>query len=80
MKEITFKDSNGTTMNISVIGFFRIPELQKEFINDEGHVILGEVIRENDEMKILGIESGEKDLVLAYYNEVSNQIGGSENE
>ena len=90
MKEITIKDNDGNNLNISVIGFFRIPELEKEFVmyglvNDDetkenGHVLLGEVIREEDNIRIEGIESEEKDLVVAYYNEVINQIGGNENE
>lgn len=90
MKEIVYKDSKGNNMNISVIGFFRIEELNKEFVmyglvddnpnNEDGHVLLGEVIREDGDIQILGIESSEKDLVLAYYNEVINQIGGDNNE
>ena len=78
-------------MNVSVIGFFRIPELEKEFVmyglvdddssNDSGHVLLGEVIKNSDyDFKIVGIESSEKDMVLAYYNELSQQIGGSDYE
>ena len=43
--------------------------------NENGHVLLGEIIREEDNIQILGIESTEKDLVIAYYNEVINQIG-----
>ena len=31
-------------------------------------------------MQILGIESSEKDLVVAYYNEVITQLGGNEDE
>ena len=90
MKEITIKDKDGNNLNISVIGFFRIPELEKEFVmyglvdddetKENGHVLLGEVIREEDNIRIEGIESEEKDLVVAYYNEVINQIGGNENE
>lgn len=85
MREINFKDDNGNNMNISLIGFFKIEELNKEFImysllddndsNNEGHVILGEVLREEDDIKIVGIESSEKDLVVAYYNEISQQLG-----
>lgn len=85
MREINFKDDNGNNMNISLIGFFKIEELNKEFImysllddndsNNEGHVILGEVLREEEDIKIVGIESSEKDLVVAYYNEISQQLG-----
>ena len=90
MKDIRFVDESGKEMTISLIGYFKISELGKEFImysmvdddsnNDIGHVILGEVVREEGVVQILGIESEEKDMVLAYYNEISNQIGGSENE
>ena len=48
--------------------------------NDMGYVLLGEVVRYDGIVQILGIESEERDMVLAYYNEISNQIGGSENE
>ena len=90
MQDIKFIDENGKEITISVIGFFRVNELEKEFImysmvddnvdNDMGHVILGEVVKYDGIVQILGIESDEKDMVLAYYNEISNQIGGSENE
>ena len=90
MQDIKFVDESGKEMTISLIGYFKVSELGKEFImysmidddsnNDMGHVILGEVVREEGVVQILGIESDEKDMVLAYYNEISNQIGGSENE
>ena len=90
MKDLKFKDSNGNDINISLLGFFRIPDLKKEYImyglNDEnsnneyGHVLLGEVVRNDDNIQILGILDDEKDMVVAYYNEISNQIGGNENE
>ncbi len=89
MKDFNYVDSNGNTINVSVMGFFRVPELEKEFImyafvddsdNPDGRVLLGEVIRENDDMQILGIDSNEKDLVVAYYNEVITQLGGNVDE
>ena len=90
MKDIKYIDDSGKEITVSVIGYFRIKELEKEFImyslvdndinDDSGHVILGEVVKENGVVQILGIESEERDMVLAYYNEISNQIGGSENE
>lgn len=90
MKEISYKDENGNTMNISVIGCFRIPELEKEFImysfmdddssNEEGLVLLGEVLHENGDMQIVGIEESEQEMVVAYYKEISEQVGGSEDE
>lgn len=90
MEEIIIKDNDNNDVTISVIGYFRVPELEKEFImyslvdndssNDEGHVLLGEVIHEEENIQIQGIDTNEKELVLAYYNEVINQIGGEENE
>ena len=90
MKEISYKYENGKTMNISVMGFFRIPELEKEFVmysfidddssNDEGLVLLGEVLHENGDIQIVGIEESEQEMVVAYYNEISEQVGGSEDE
>ena len=85
MKDITYKNEEGNIITISVIGFFKVPELEKEFImysctddhssKQNGLVLLGEIIKEEDNIQILGIDSNEKDLVLAYYNEVINQIG-----
>lgn len=90
MQDIKFIDENRKEITISVIGYFRVDELEKEFImysmvddnvdNDMGYVLLGEVVRYDGIVQILGIESEERDMVLAYYNEISNQIGGSENE
>ena len=86
MNKARFIDKNGNDINVSVIGFFKIPELDKEYVmyalvdnnenNDKGLVLLGEVIRNNDTIQILGILSEEKEMVVAYYNEISNQIGG----
>ena len=84
MKEIKYIDSSGNIMNISVIGFFKIPELENEFImyglvddssSEDGYVLLGEVVKKDDKIQILGILSNEKDLVVAYYNEISKQLG-----
>lgn len=91
MKEITYKDAEGNIMNVSLIGFFRIPDLEKEFImyglmdddstNENGYVMLGEVVKnENNEYQILGIDPNEKEMVLAYYNEISDQVGGADYE
>ena len=81
-----FKNDKGEYINISLIGFFRVPTLDKEYImyslinennnSDMGAVILGEVVREDEDIKILGIKSEEKDLVIAYYKEISEQLGG----
>lgn len=80
------KNENGDFISVSFLGFFRVPDLDKEYAmyalmddnddNEHGSVLLGEVIREDGNVQILGIKDEEKDLVVAYYNEISNQIGG----
>ena len=90
MKEIIYKDKNGNNVTASVLGFFKIEELNKEFVmysivddnveEDDCVILLGEVVREDDDVQILGIDEKEKDLVVAYYNEIASQIGGSNDE
>ena len=90
MEDIKFINELGQHITISLLGFFRVDGLDKEFImysmvddnldNDEGDVLLGEVIRDCDTVQILGIESSEVDMVVAYYNEISKQVGGSGDE
>ena len=90
MKEIIYKDKNGNNVTASVLGFFKIEELNKEFVmysivddnveEDDCVILLGEVVREDDNVQIRGIDENEKDLVIAYYNEIASQIGGSNDE
>lgn len=91
MKEMTITDVNGKKVNVSVIGMFRIPDLEKEYViyslmdddvnNENGGALLGEVVYdENGNLQVLGILSEEKDVVVAYYNEISDQLGGDINE
>lgn len=90
MEDIKFVNENGQKITISLLGFFRVSGIDKEFImygivddnmsNDEGEVLLGEVVRDGDVVQILGIDSSEVDMVVAYYNEISKQIGGSSDE
>lgn len=85
MREITVKNQFNNDITISLIGTFKIEPLEKEFIiysltddneeNLEGEIILGEILREGNNIQVLGIESEEKDLVVAFYNEISKQIG-----
>lgn len=85
MESIKVMKDNGTQIEISVVGFFRVPELEKEFViysmmdddqnNDNGAVCLGEVIRDEDNIQVLGILEEDKKLVEAYYNEISTQLG-----
>lgn len=86
MKELRFKDINNNILNVSVIGFFQIEALEKEYVmyalknetnNDgNGHVLLGEVVRDGDDIQVLGILPEEEKIVVAYYNEISKQLGG----
>lgn len=85
MTELTVKNQFNNDVTISLIGTFKIESLNKEYIiyslvddnkdNSEGEIILGEIIRESNDIKVLGINSEEKDLVVAFYNEISKQVG-----
>ena len=84
---MNFIDSNNNTINIEAIKIFKIDELGKEYIiysitdnddsNLEGELLFGEIIRNDDFIQILGILPDEEDIVIAYYNEIKNQLGGS---
>ena len=80
---------NGDTIMASILGAFRVETLNKEYAmyslvndnpdNENGAVLLGEVVREDDKVKVLDILEEEVDLVVAFYNEIANQIGGKNN-
>lgn len=84
-KEIIVKDENGNDLTIAVLGAFKIDALEKEYImyslvdsditNENGYVLLAEIIHDEDGTKILGIKDNEKDLVMAFYNEISDGLG-----
>ena len=85
METLKVTKDNGTQIEISVLGFFKIPGLEKEFVmysfidddqdNDKGAVLVGEVIRDGDNIQVLGILNEDQKLVEAYYNEISTQLG-----
>lgn len=87
-KTLTVKDPKGGELNVSVLGTFNVPDLDKTYImyaledsnpkNESAAVMLGEVIGEGEDMQIGGILSSEKELVVAYYNEIINQVGEDE--
>ena len=87
-KEMIVKNENQEDIEISVLGEFKIEELQKEYImysvinkddnSHQGLVLIGEVVRDGDNVQVLGIKEEEKELVLAFYNEISNQLGEEE--
>ena len=84
---MNFIDSNNNTINIEAIKIFKIDELGKEYIiysimdnddsNPEGELLFGEIVRNDDSIQVLGILPDEEDIVIAYYNEIRNQLGGS---
>ena len=84
---MNYTDQNGNTMNIEAIKIFKIDELGKEYIiysimdnddsNPDGELLFGEIIRNDDSIQILGILPNEENIVIAYYNEIKNQLGGS---
>ena len=84
---MNYTDQNGNTMNIEAIKIFKIDELGKEYIiysiidnndsNPEGELLFGEIVRNDDSIQILGILPDDEDIVIAYYNEIRNQLGGS---
>lgn len=86
-KDIQVKNENGDIITISCLGMFTIPDFEKKYIMygmvndnpnmDMGAVMLGEVIEQEDgQIQVLGIEEEEEPIVVAYYNEIKNQIGG----
>ena len=87
-KEIIVKNENQEDIEISVLGGFGLEELKKEFImysiinkddnSDQGLVLIGEVVRDGDNVQILGIKEEEKELVSEFYNEIENQLGKEE--
>ena len=84
---MNYTDQNGKVMNIEAIKIFKIDELGKEYIiysiidnndsNPEGELLFGEIVRNDDSIQVLGILPDDEDIVIAYYNEIRNQLGGS---
>jgi len=84
---MNYTDQNGNVMNIEAIKIFKIDELEKEYIiysitdnddsNPDGELLFGEITRNDDSIQVLGILPDEEDIVIAYYNEIKNQLGGS---
>ncbi len=87
-KTLTVKDPKGGELEVSVLGSFRVPDLDKQYImyviedashqNENAAVMLGEIIGEGENMQIGGILKSEKEMVVAYYNEILNQLGEEE--
>ena len=87
MSEIKVKNDEGKEITVKSLGTFRVEELGKEFImyslNDDkpetelGAILLGELIQDEDgNYEVVGILDEEREMVLAFYNEIATQIGG----
>ena len=85
-EHVTIQNEQGENINITVIGTFEIPDLKKEYMmysmedeNEEnglGAILIGELLKDEDKIKVAGVPEEEKEMVVAYYNEVSEQMGG----
>ena len=90
LDKLNVRDENGNKVTVSVMGMFEIPDLEKKYVmysilNEDdsisyGGVLLGELLGEGEDIQVLGILPEEKDMVVAYYNEISTQLGEDENE
>jgi uncharacterized protein YrzB (UPF0473 family) len=91
MDELKVKNEEGKEITVKSLGTFRVEELGKEFVmyslNDDkpetelGAILLGELIQDDDgNYQVVGILDSEREMVLAFYNEISTQIGGNGNE
>ena len=85
-EHVTIQNEQGENINISVLGSFEIPDLKREFMmysmvdenkdNSLGAVLIGELLKDGDKLQVVGIPDEEKEMVVAYYNEISEQMGG----
>ena len=88
MMELKVKNDDGKEITVKSLGSFRVEELGKEYVmyslNDDkpetelGAILLGELVQDDDgNYQVLGILDDERDMVVAFYNEISTQVGGS---
>lgn len=90
LEKLNVRDENGNKVIVSVMGMFEIPDLEKKYVmysilNEDdsisyGGVLLGELVGEGEDLQVLGILPEEKDMVVAYYNEISTQLGEDDDE
>ena len=87
MNEIKVKNDEGKEITVKSLGTFKIEELGKEYVmyslNDDkpetelGAILLGELIQDEDgNYQVVGILDEEKEMVVAFYNEIATQVGG----
>ena len=87
MDEIKVKNDEGKEITVKSLGTFRVEDLGKEFImyslNDDkpetelGAILLGELIQDEEgNYQVVGILDSEREMVLAFYNEIATQVGG----
>jgi uncharacterized protein YrzB (UPF0473 family) len=87
MNEIKVKNDEGKEITVKSLGTFKIEELGKEYVmyslNDDkpetelGAILLGELIQDEDgNYQVVGILDEEREMVVAFYNEIATQVGG----
>lgn len=73
----------GQSVKIEIIGRFRIAEVDREYIiytlnddniSDEVIVLIAQVKIENSKMKLLSIPDKERNMVVAFFNSIKNNI------
>lgn len=90
MNEIKVKNDEGKEITVKSLGTFKIEELGKEYVmyslNDDkpetelGAILLGELIQDEDgNYQVVGILDEEREMVVAFYNEIATQVGGEGN-
>ena len=85
-EHVTIQNEQGENINISVLGTFQIPDIKKEYMmysmvdendsNSLGAVLIGELLNDEDKLQVVGIPEEDKEMIVAYYNEISQQMGG----
>lgn len=78
---IVIKDENDNDLTVELLLSFKLEELGKEYIvytiNDDNvsedvTVLISEIAYENGIQKIVPIKEEEKEMVLAFYNDIRN--------
>ena len=74
-EHVTIQNEQGENINITVIGTFEIPDLKKEYMmysmedeNEEnglGAILIGELLKDEDKIKVAGVPEEEKEMVVA---------------
>lgn len=80
MNSIKYYDSNNNIIDINVVGFFYVDVLNKKFViysvcddnidNDECYILIGEVVKFIDGIKIIGVLEEDFDIVMNTFYEL----------